>query len=578
MIQVSKKWRNYITYIVVFTVLLVISLMLQNSNWFSSILLSQDDYLEGQYYVEWESETRNESIEMEDSFWLYLETVGSGDITGEAYWPEDDVRANVYGVQRNNKIRLEPFTISLTAEDDDGYESYVSLTLELRDGVIYSPERCTGEMKVTYNNETTRGDFTIVKDKPLEGLYALNTILKDEREQVSFIPLYIDVSQKNDVITGEIFNGTFEPNSISGTMVDRDTFELNANNIPLHFNNTTNSITMIGSIPYKNKITGRLELISTEEIFTGSFSGLLYGDEDSDGDTITDREEVLPGKDGFITNPKDRDTDNDGYADNDEINNGFRPDLYDGPNLIKDVSNTHPDYKSIIYLVREDVVSLQSGYYYPNRFVTYAEAMKIILSLFTEEDLTNKSWDEITEIAETYNLLPESNITIWNTVPREHMVYMLNQTVTLSDGTSTTPFLDITNSGYANEIALAYNNGLISGVNQNMFVPSGFMTRAQFATLALRYKDKAGDNIMSPMYNSYDDDMYYEDYTEDYSDDDFYTDYYYEEDYSDDYYSDDYYDEYDYYDTEYTETEYDYETDYNEDYYDSTYEDDYLYF
>src|SRR5690606_17810164 len=46
---------------------------------------------------------------------------------------------------------------------------------------------------------------------------------------------------------------------------------------------------------------------------------------DSDGDGISDGEEVVAGADGFITDPLNADTDGDGVNDLDEILAGFNP-------------------------------------------------------------------------------------------------------------------------------------------------------------------------------------------------------------------------------------------------------------
>ena len=46
---------------------------------------------------------------------------------------------------------------------------------------------------------------------------------------------------------------------------------------------------------------------------------------DTDGDTISDGEEVQAGTDGFVTNPLLRDTDGDGVSDSAEIASGSDP-------------------------------------------------------------------------------------------------------------------------------------------------------------------------------------------------------------------------------------------------------------
>jgi hypothetical protein len=55
---------------------------------------------------------------------------------------------------------------------------------------------------------------------------------------------------------------------------------------------------------------------------------------DTDGDGIPDAEEIIPGDDGYITDPTNPDTDGDGYSDGWEVDNGSDPtDPYD-PELI----------------------------------------------------------------------------------------------------------------------------------------------------------------------------------------------------------------------------------------------------
>ncbi|MCH6586101.1 MAG: cadherin-like domain-containing protein, partial [Thaumarchaeota archaeon] len=58
---------------------------------------------------------------------------------------------------------------------------------------------------------------------------------------------------------------------------------------------------------------------------------------DDDGDTLSDREELIPGADGFVTNPTEPDTDQDGIADNDEPDLTL-PDFGDTP-----TDPTNPD-------------------------------------------------------------------------------------------------------------------------------------------------------------------------------------------------------------------------------------------
>jgi hypothetical protein len=54
-------------------------------------------------------------------------------------------------------------------------------------------------------------------------------------------------------------------------------------------------------------------------------NGIRDGDEDTDGDGIPDGEEVVPGTDGFITDPRNPDTDGDGLDDGAEIAFGTDP-------------------------------------------------------------------------------------------------------------------------------------------------------------------------------------------------------------------------------------------------------------
>jgi hypothetical protein len=51
---------------------------------------------------------------------------------------------------------------------------------------------------------------------------------------------------------------------------------------------------------------------------------ILERDADNDGDGLTNEQEVL-GLTGYFTDPLDKDSDNDGFNDGDEINKGFDP-------------------------------------------------------------------------------------------------------------------------------------------------------------------------------------------------------------------------------------------------------------
>ncbi|MBK1833616.1 LamG domain-containing protein [Roseibacillus ishigakijimensis] len=75
--------------------------------------------------------------------------------------------------------------------------------------------------------------------------------------------------------------------------------------------------------------------------WTGPALGSLPGDPtdplqvDSDGDSISDGEEVAAGEDGFVTNPNSDDTDGDGFTDSEEL-------TYDPPKDPTDAASTPP--------------------------------------------------------------------------------------------------------------------------------------------------------------------------------------------------------------------------------------------
>ena len=69
-------------------------------------------------------------------------------------------------------------------------------------------------------------------------------------------------------------------------------------------------------------------LTDDEEVNT---YGTIPTDDDTDSDGITDGEEVIAGADGHITDPNDADTDGDGINDNVEIADGTDPTDPDDP-------------------------------------------------------------------------------------------------------------------------------------------------------------------------------------------------------------------------------------------------------
>ena len=173
-----------------------------------------------------------------------------------------------------------------------------------------------------------------------------------------------------------------------------------------------------------------------------------------------------------------------------------------------DVSDSHWAFNSILYLSQKGIVNGYEGSFYPDKFVTRAEFVKMLCTAFSLEAATGDLFEDVSEndwfapyvsAAKEAALVsgdgkyfnPNSQITRQDAAV---MVYRFANYSGINLSGKGTDFADDTEiSDYAKEAVYAMNfSGIINGMGNGIFAPRNIATRAQAAQMIFKMLEKGG--------------------------------------------------------------------------------------
>ncbi len=173
-----------------------------------------------------------------------------------------------------------------------------------------------------------------------------------------------------------------------------------------------------------------------------------------------------------------------------------------------DVSDSHWAFNSILYLSQKGIVNGYEGSFYPDKFVTRAEFVKMLCTAFSLEAATGDLFEDVSEndwfapyvsAAKEAALVsgdgkyfnPNSQITRQDAAV---MVYRFANYSGINLSGKGTDFADDTEiSDYAKEAVYAMNfSGIINGMGNGIFAPRNTATRAQAAQMIFKMLEKGG--------------------------------------------------------------------------------------
>ena len=176
----------------------------------------------------------------------------------------------------------------------------------------------------------------------------------------------------------------------------------------------------------------------------------------------------------------------------------------------KDLDTNNSHYKTVMNLVERGVVKgYEDNTFKPGQAVNRAHAALILASILKldTENVTDPKFKDVPKTHPYYGSIAalanagiikgfaDGTYGTTKTLTRGQMAVIIKNSFELEAGNATTPFKDVVNHDYKEQITALYANGVTTGTTPTTFNPGASVTRGQLATFVVKAEEAKANAV-----------------------------------------------------------------------------------